>query len=383
MLASESRDFPDQNLGKKYMVEAVSTEEGLSALEADWNRLSETSDRPNAFMTYGWFRAWMRQIASEDHSRRPLPFVLVLKIGGSTVGIAPFIRRISSQFFRVRKLEFATIHADYNDVVLGSDPAGQIRAVTDYLAETAAQWDLVDLRDLRDTGEGTELIESALKRSGLLYQIFPGYEHCLYRQLDGDAASSISGLSRQARHALHRRTRLAKAQGLRTRIIENPKDEPTLISKLAALDNQQHPHRSTPPLIGTYPDLFQAVIDDLGPRGWLYVALVELGAQPIAYQFGFRCGSKLWAYTTAYDRSFSRFSPGTLLLPAQFDYGFERGFDEYDFLRGDEQYKSAWSTGCHRQFRLLIWNRHFISLVRKFAYIEIKNATNSFLGRHI
>ena len=391
--ASGIREVNDMNLGRAHdllndglsetlTVELVSTEDGLSALEDDWNRLSETSDHPNAFMTYGWFRAWIRQIAEDDPRAQPRPYVLVLKAGGSVVGISPLVRRIASRLFSVRKLEFPTIHADYNDVVLGADRPRQIKAVVDYLAETTGKWDLLDLRDLRDTGEGTELIESSLKRSGLRYHIFPDYERCLYREIDGDAASSINRLSRQVRHTLHRRSKNAAAEGLRTRIIEYPQDEPDLINKLVALDNQKHPHRLTPPFIGVYPDVFQTLIDDLGPRGWLYVALLELGARPIAYQFGFRCGGQLWAYTTAYDRSFARFSPGTLLLPAQLDYGFERGFREYDFLRGDEEYKNAWSTGCHRQVRLLIWNRGLISRMRKFAYLEVKDAIDGLLSRH-
>ncbi|MGB7547413.1 MAG: GNAT family N-acetyltransferase [Terracidiphilus sp.] len=371
------------NAAVRYSVETVATDAALNVLEADWNRLSETAESPNVFMTCGWFRAWFRQFEKEMPGGRFLPHVLVLKESEAVVGIVPWVRRISSRLFRVRKLEFVTNHADYNEVVLGKDPAGQTEAVVDFLARTTEQWDVVDLRDLRDSGEGTALIESALARAGLLYRALPEKDGCPYLPIDGDAASLMKRLSGHVRRTLRRRRERAETEGLSMRIIENPELEPGLLETLVALDWKKHLHKSSPTFVGTYPDVFKSLFDALGPRGWLYVALLELGGRPIAFQLGFRCGGKLWDYTKAYDRSFSRFAPGTLLLPALLDYGFERGYREYDFLRGEEAYKTVWSAGCHRRFRLLIWNRHGISRMRKFIYHDVKTVIYRLLRKRI
>jgi CelD/BcsL family acetyltransferase involved in cellulose biosynthesis len=381
MRADQVYDSANCGAAAPYTIEVISTDDELLSLETDWNRLSETSSHPNAFMTYGWFRAWSNQIAKEDPRAQPRPYVLVLKAGGLVVGISPLIRRIASRLFSVRKLEFSTIHADYNDVVLGGNPAGQIKAVADFLAETAGQWDVADLRDLRDTGEGTALIEGTLKRAGLLYQIFPDQEICPHLRIIGDAAEIIKRRSRHVRHFLRNQSARAAAQGLRTRIIENPENEPNLLKTLVELDRLKHLHQSTPAFVSAYPEVFQPLFDTLGPRGWLFVALLEQGDRPVAFQMGFRCGVKLWDYTKAYDRSFFRLSPGTLLLQAVLTYGFARGFSEYDFLRGDEQYKKEWSTGCRRQFRVLIWNRRWRSQVRKFFYYDVKTTIRRLLRK--
>ena len=352
MRFGQARDSLNEERDPRYTIESVSTEEGLSALESDWNRLSETADHPNAFMTYGWFRAWVRRIALEYRSGRFLPYVLVLKEGGSIAGITPLVRHIASRFFRIRKLEFASIHADYNDLVLGEDPAGQTMAIADFLAGTSAEWDVVDLRDLRDTGEQVALIESALTHVGLSYRIVPEQNSCPYLTIGGDASEVTKRLSGHVRRTLRSRSLRAAAQGLRTRIIENPERDPDLLGKLIGLEYTKHLRSVHPPFIGAYPGVFQSLFDDLGPHNWLYVALLELGDQPVAFQFGFRCRDKLWDYAKAYDRSFSRFAPGTLLLLALLDYGFVREFREYDFLRGEEPYKLIWGTGCHRRLRV-------------------------------
>ena len=172
------------------------------------------------------------------------------------------------------------------------------------------------------------------------------------------------------------------AEGLCIRIIENPQDEPRLLDKLIALESQKRVKgQPAPPLFARYPEVFRSLFDTLGPRGWIYVALMELGDRPLAWQLGFCCGKKLWYYQTAYDHSFSRLSPGTMLVPAVLDYGFSHGYQEYDLLKGEEPYKMMWSTGFHETFRLLIWNRHWISRTRAFLYLDLKTAVYRALGR--
>jgi CelD/BcsL family acetyltransferase involved in cellulose biosynthesis len=96
----------------------------------------------------------------------------------------------------------------------------------------------------------------------------------------------------------------------------------------------------------------------------------------VAFQLGFRCGDKLWDYSKAYDRSFASVAPGTLLLPALLDYGFEHGFKEYDFLRGEEEYKKVWTDKVHQRRSLLIWQRNAPSRLRKLAYHDVGEWVN-------
>lgn len=341
-------------------------------LEPDWNRLNEAAQYPNAFATYGWFRVWLTKGVSEHRSGFFVPQVLVLKKAGSIAGIAPLVLRTSSRLgLRIRRLEFVTPNGDYNELTVGNDPKGQIDAVIDFLAGTPEQWDVVHLRDLRDTGEGTTRIECALRRAGLPYTVEYEVENCPWLPIDGGSTDRMARLPGHARRNLRRRVERAQAAGMRVRIIENPHQEPGLVETLAALDYQKHLHRRTPTFIGTYAEVIQPLFEALGPRGWLYVALLEIAGKPAAFQLGYRCGDKLWDYAKAYDPAFSALAPGTLLLPALLDYGFQHGFREYDFLRGEEEYKLVWSTGMNRRLRLVIWNHLYASRLRKFAYHDV------------
>ena len=358
-------------------VTPVGTQENLLSLEVDWNRLSEAAEVPNVFMTFGWFRAWNQRLTEEDPRRRP--HILVLRQGREVMGVSPFVLRTCSRFgFVVRKIEFVGNQADYNDFVLGGDAPGQIEAVARFLAQTSDEWDLVELMDLREAGGQIPRIESALARANLFHRILPERMGCPYLPLDQAPSALVNNMPGHVRRALQKRLEQVSMEGLRVRIIENPHQEPGLLEKLIDLE---HKKETAGPFIGQYPEVFRAVLDDLGPRGWLYVALLERGDAPVAFQFGFRCGNKLWDYSKAYDRSYSRCAPGTALVHAMLDYGFSRVYDEYDFLRGEEPYKMAWSTGCHRGFRLLIWNRRWVSRARKFVSCDFKTGIYQWLGK--
>jgi len=362
--------------------EPITTEEGFSNLRDNWNRLSETAEYPNVFMTFDWFRAWRQYFTQKDLSSLR-PNVLVLKKDGDIAGVLPLVYRTASRFgVAVRKLEFVETLADYHDLVVGNDPAGQSRAIAEFLAESQDQWDLVDLRDLRETGNTATMIGGALSHVGLHYRVLPEPEHCPYLPITGDSAVQIERLSGHVRRVLRKRMERAKALGLHVRVIEDPHDHQGLVEKMIALEAQKRSEgKLVQPFVGKYREVFQSLFNSLGPRNWVYVALMESGDQPVAWQLGFRCGKKLWDYNKAYDHAFSQFAPGTLLVAALLDYGFSHGYEEYDFLRGEEPYKTVWSTGFHERFRLNIWSKRLLSRTRAFVYLDFKTAVYRLIGK--
>ncbi len=357
-----------------YVVNILHSDSEVASAESDWNRLLVLDGSPNVFMSYGWFNAWIRQHAEESPSSRIAPFVLKLLQDGQVTGIAPLARRISSRALRIRKISFATHHSDYNDLMVGSDLDGQTSAIVEFLAKNKREWDLVDLRELRDTGDGCKSLEQALQRSGLPYRIFTEPEGCPFLRIEGNAATVMQRLSGHVRRTLRRRSEKAQDEDMRIRIIERPDLEPGLVDTLTALDWKKQAHRSSPVFFAAYPRAFKEVFEKLGPMNQLYVALLEIGNQPVAFQLGFRCGKKFWDYTKAYDRAYSRFAPGTLLLPALLDYCADGGFEEYDFLRGEEEYKLIWSSGIHRRFRVIVWNHRWTSRIKAALFLKYRTA---------
>ena len=358
-----------------YSVESLTTETSLQSVGEDWNRLSEACELPNAFATHDWFQVWYQYYSLTFPNLQSRPFLLVLRQGDSITGVAPFVLRRSSRFgVSVRKVEFVARQADYNDFIVGEDPAGQCQAAVDFLDRNHDQWDLIDLRGLRETD--LPLIEHALKRARLEYRILPE-ECCPYLPIDAPWTEIMARRDRSPQdariglHELRKKQRRLATEGLNLRMIECPHDEPGLLDKLILVEKEKRVDgKSAIPFMARYPEVVKSLFDTLGRRGWMYVALMEMGERPLAWQLGFRCGRKLWNYLTAYDHSFTRFSPGTMLIPAILEYGFSRGYEEFDFLRGEEPYKLMWSNASHKRSRVVIWSQRRVSHFWAFAYLS-------------
>jgi len=361
-----------------FNVETVETSASLQGLRAIWKTLLDVLEHPNVFTTFEWFSAWNQRAAESRVGPLRSPMVLVVKNEDSTVAISPLIYRTVSKFgVVVRKIEFLESPADYNDLLIGTHQQAHTEAIIKHLEDWKEDWDIVDLRSMRDPGHVLSTLEAVLANSQLEFRILPE-ARCPYLPIDCNASEIIGRLSRSARRTLrnqqHRLDRMS-SEGLRIRVIEHPEAEPLLLEKFISLERLKRVQgKPIAPLFADAPDLFQFLFDSLGPQGWLYAALMEVGKDAIAFQFGFRCGDSLWDYSKAYNPDFSRLSPGTMLVPAILDYGFARGYREYDFLRGEEEYKMQWSTGIHQTWRVVIWNRRRISRLRAFIYLDLKSA---------
>lgn len=362
-----------------YSIEAITTYDGISRLHEDWDHLSLNSQSPNVFMTINWFQAWYEGFARQEGPGKRRPNILVLKKNGAVTGISPLILSISSRFgFSLRRLQFLTCghEWDYNDLLVGNDIEEQTNAVIDFLNNTTREWDLIDLRNLRDTGTTIPRIESDLNRAGLSYRLFPEAEGCPYMRIDGPWSEMLNRHTRSTRRVFRRFTEKMQ-EGMRVRIVENPQKEPELLRKMIVLEAQKHVGGElSQPFLGRYPEVFQSLFETLGAKGWISVVLMEWKNRLVAWQLLYRCGESLWGYLTAFDHEFASYSPGTMLIPTVIDYGFAHGFGEFDFLAGEESYKMRWATGFRRTYRLQIWSRRLISKFRAFAYLKSRT------GRH-
>jgi hypothetical protein len=324
-------------------------------------------------MTYSWFRAWLRRLTVDEGSERLQPYVLVIRQNENVAGIAPLVRRVVSRLgVRVRKLEFVTFHSDYNEFVVGGDVGALTQAAMSYLAGATHEWDFIDLRELRE-GEGrVEALANPKVRSGLPCQMLVEPEGCLYMPIaanwDETKTKKHLRFARRAWLALEERA----ADGFRARVVEQPHNESNLLNRIIAVEAQKHVGgKPSKPFVGRYPEVFQKIFDDLGPRGLVLVAVVEKGERLIAWRLLFRFGKKLWDYSTAYDHAFADLSPGTLLLCAAIDYGYENGCNEFDFLRGMDEYKQRWTAEFHRNQRMILWNRRWKSRLGAFAHFKL------------
>jgi CelD/BcsL family acetyltransferase involved in cellulose biosynthesis len=78
-------------------------------------------------------------------------------------------------------------------------------------------------------------------------------------------------------------------------------------------------------------------------RGWLRLWFLELDGEPVASWYGWRLGDRYSFFNGGFDPALSKLSPGMVLLARVLESAFEEGAQVFDFLLGDESYKSRFA----------------------------------------
>jgi CelD/BcsL family acetyltransferase involved in cellulose biosynthesis len=87
-----------------------------------------------------------------------------------------------------------------------------------------------------------------------------------------------------------------------------------------------------------------AAARELARRGWARMYVLYAHGAPRAALYGFECGGRFAYYQSGYDPAFERRWVGRVVLASAIEDAFRRHLVEFDFLRGDEEYKSLFAS---------------------------------------
>jgi CelD/BcsL family acetyltransferase involved in cellulose biosynthesis len=88
--------------------------------------------------------------------------------------------------------------------------------------------------------------------------------------------------------------------------------------------------------------------------GQLRLQWVELEGRPVAAQIDFAGAETSYHYQSGIDPTIPRERPGWLGTSAALKFAIEDGFTHFDFLRGDEPYKSHWRAEPVETFNIRV-----------------------------
>lgn len=74
-------------------------------------------------------------------------------------------------------------------------------------------------------------------------------------------------------------------------------------------------------------------------QGWLRLAILEVGGEPLAGVYGFRSGHDWDVWNSSYDHRRRELAPGMVLMAECIRLAAAEGCSTFDFLRGTEPYK--------------------------------------------
>ncbi len=303
----------------------------------EWNGLLKDSVSDIPFLRYEYQRTWWEHRGGGEWKQAELVLVTARE-DEKLIGIAPlFISEYDGQ--PALLLNGSIEISDYLDLIVRMDDhAHFITGLLDFLASSLADnWRGLDWYNLPDSSPTLAALKAESTQRGWVH-----HEE-MYRPtpriaLNGDFEEYLGRVEKKQRHEIRRKMRRAEESGRGVRwTISDMTDVEAEIDTFLGL--MEHDQGKAGFLHEPMRNQMRAVIRTAHENGWLWLAFLEADGQRIAAALNFDYNNKLWGYNAGVNRDFMDLSPGWVLLGYVLQWACENKRTEFDFMRGDEEYK--------------------------------------------
>jgi CelD/BcsL family acetyltransferase involved in cellulose biosynthesis len=322
--------------------DTVADADAFRRLRGEWTELLASSPSDTVFLTWEWLFTWW------EHCKGPRRLALFLvRDGKDLIALAPLAVRPprSSRLSFTRRLEFLGTGAagsDYLDVIVrGGEEERALQGLQDAFERNGAAMDLAQTRSGALAGR---LARSLQQRGWWVRRTRTN--SCPFIPLSGhDWTSYLQGLGASHRANLNRRARaLAREHDVAFDAAGTEEDRGRFFQALVALHNARRAELGSDafdrPGRIAFHDRFSALALQ---QGWLRLFLLRLDGEPAASLYGLRYRDVFSFYQSGFDPSRARLSVGLVTMAWSIRQAIDEGASEFDFLHGEETYKSLWT----------------------------------------
>jgi len=330
----------------------------VAALRDDWDFLAQHDLRDGFFRTATWYLAWRRHIRPDA-----TPFVISVRShDGRLLGLAPLCRvKHRDLGFRLDAIGFGgreVVSGDYLDILAAEARPAVVEAVLDQLWHVRSRWGLLVFGETIDGGDFQRTVESwaAQRRLAIRRQ---EERTCPYIELPRRFDEYLRSVGDSMRYQIRRRTRdVLEKNGARVDVCTRPDEIADGVATLVRLHLARWRSADNAGTLGQQG--FAEFLRDVclsppaGARPRLY--LLNHDGRPAAALLAFHFGETALYYQAGWDPDspLSRLSPGVVLMGRSIEDAILSGLRYYDFLRGDEAYKSRWTKTARTTTTLLV-----------------------------
>lgn len=313
--------------------------ESLAPLADAWNELLTHSVTDAPFLHYEYLRDWWQTLGGGEWTQADLRVVTAHE-DGRLIGVAPLFQTINRDGQPALMLLGSIEISDYLDLIVRADDLPRfVTGLFDFLASSPApSWSALDFYNVPQASPALVALEAESSSRGWTFTS-EVYQPAPFIPLPSDFETYLAGIDKKQRHEIRRKMRRAAEHEVPVRWYLVT-DEATLDSEMEgffALMTQDSAKATF------LTDAMRAQILSIAhtsmQKGWLWLAFLEVGGKKAAAAFNFDYGNRLWGYNSGVNRDFIELSPGWVLLGHVLQWACEHGRTEFDFMRGNEEYK--------------------------------------------
>ncbi|WP_133716161.1 GNAT family N-acetyltransferase [Methylocaldum gracile] len=342
-------------------IEIVQSEEGFLALASEWNALLDASGLGNIFLTWEWISTWWTCFGRGRYK----PWVITARDGndGRLVGLLPLaLQTVNLAGLRLRQLSFMAGDRVIDHLDAIAKPSHSHAAMpffVDCLVGKSVEHDVVRLDAMKaDSAFVKALLDTIEQRPDDASHMAID-SVCPYLSLPDTWDGYWASIGKQSRYNFTRKAKRlqARASGpVSYRRVETKAELSDAIRELVRLHQARQQQKGNPGAFAQKRaiEFHTAAAERFLDKGWLRLYLLTVGSQVIAAIYCYKFGGKFSFYQSGYDPAWAECSPGALIMLHAVREAISEGAEEFDFLRGEEPYKSLWTSTARTDLRLRI-----------------------------
>ena len=311
----------------------------------EWNALLKDSIQDTPFLRYEYQKTWWQNLGGGEWQNAKLMLIIAHE-NNQLVGIAPlFIAEYENaqSILLIGSIEIS----DYLDVIVKKDDHAKfISGLLNFLASdligagepSPYDWSKIDWYNLPDDSPTLLVLKEEADKRGWTHHE-EVYRPTPRIALNGSFDDYLARIEKKQRHEIRRKMRRAAESDLDVKFI--------LVDKDADIEKEindffdlmiQDPNKANF-LHPAMREQMTAVLHGAYENNYLWLAFLEIDGVKTAASLNFDYKNKLWGYNSGVSRSHMDLSPGWVLLSHTIQWCCENGKYEFDFMRGDEDYK--------------------------------------------
>jgi CelD/BcsL family acetyltransferase involved in cellulose biosynthesis len=324
-------------------------------IQEEWNALLARSAFNNVFLRYEWIHTWWTHF----RSNRTL-FLWEVREDDRLVALAPFYIEQSVPL-GPRYLKFCSdeLSPDYVDVIIESGKEGIVlEALMKEIQRHAQRWDIVDWQHLRS---GAFLLRPRVIPAHYGYSAQMS-NTCPYIRIASTYAEYCQTIAPPGLREFHlnkKQRKLFQNKGVSRYRVSRQEELPQAVDWLFLLHEKRAQAIQRVSCFAR-PDVKRfhlSISRRFLEAGILNLQFLRCGDQPISAGYGFDYDRKVYFFQNGFDPAWKTWSPGAVMLGLMVEDAFLNGFEEFDFLKGDEAYKSLWTDTARQIIDMRAYNR--------------------------
>ena len=308
-----------------------------------WNALLDRSICNRAFSSPIWF------LASCQVQPDLLPWLGLAWRGDRLAAVLPLVIQPETG-----ETIFPNPMSNYNDVIVGDGDVAAAAGLFEYALSKRARFRRLELKWIREDSNLTAALSALNGERQLAARYLPDQEYS-YVALPATRAEYLASHSRVFRKGTSRVLRKAAENGLLIHEL-TPADFPS--ARLPELFFHLHFSRfgeqSAFAEKGANARFATLALPGLFEERRLHVFAVSRNERILALDLSFRGARSLCLWNGGFPPEAAGWSPGRLLLLAGIERACELGLEEYDLLRGNQDWKERWANQTRKVGRIVL-----------------------------